>query len=233
MDESFEIVYPDGSNDDGSRILLAVRKPGQVAAQPDPSGAVVRRGAVSGNPSFDPVTGRFAGKKKVLEVVAQTVQTGALPSQSGIPTGVDPDAWARRMASVRDAARQLSDLTEASVTTFLKARVLDVNAVNIAQFMSDVQWQRLTDLADVLDEKLRGRGDVSIKANGAWTKRVFNGLDATMAGHLVKVLEGRGWSQDDIKNNIVKKVGNPEIRKHLETLYGAPLPTGEKQKEKV
>src|SRR3954454_14796960 len=44
-------------------VMFATRAPGQVAAQPDPSGAVVQRGAASGNPKFDPVTGRFAGGK--------------------------------------------------------------------------------------------------------------------------------------------------------------------------
>src|SRR4051794_20484071 len=47
----------------GGLVMFATRAPGQVAAQPDPSGAVVQRGAASGNPKFDPVTGRFAGGK--------------------------------------------------------------------------------------------------------------------------------------------------------------------------
>jgi hypothetical protein len=48
---------------DGGLVMFATRAPGQVAAQPDPSGAVVHRGARSGNAKFDPVTGRFAGGK--------------------------------------------------------------------------------------------------------------------------------------------------------------------------
>lgn len=208
-------------------VMLAVRAPGQVAAQPDPSGAVIYRGAASGNPKADPVTGRFAGKKlRPLEVVATTVQGGALPMQSGVPTGVDPVVWARRMAHVRDAARQLDDLTTETARTFLAARVADVNAVNIGQFIADVQWQKITDLADVLDEKMRTKGAVSIRASGRWIKRVFQNLDAAMAGHLVKVLEGRGWSQKEIKQSIIAKVGNTEVKKHLETLYGTALPEG-------
>ena len=62
------------TDDNGAPIMLAVRKPGQVAAQPDSSGAVLYRGARSGNANFDPITGKFAGKKlRGLEVVAQTV----------------------------------------------------------------------------------------------------------------------------------------------------------------
>ena len=62
------------------------RKPGQVAAQPDSSGAVLYRGARSGNANFDPITGKFAGKKlRKLEVVAQTVQGQAPTFRAGIP----------------------------------------------------------------------------------------------------------------------------------------------------
>jgi hypothetical protein len=132
MDDEYEIVYQDV---DEPPIMLATRAPGQVAAQPDPSGAVVRRGAASGNKNYDPITGRFAGKRLrplkegALEVVAETIQGGALPQQSGVPVGVDPAVWARRMAAVRDAGRQLEDLTFDTVRTFLAARVADVNQV--------------------------------------------------------------------------------------------------------
>jgi hypothetical protein len=229
MDEEFEIVYEDRNE---PPIMLAVRAPGQVAAQPDPSGAVVRRGAVSGNKNFDPVTGRFAGKKlkplkEGLEVVAETVQQGALPLQSGVPTGVDPAVWARRMAAVRDAGRQLEDLTFDTVRTFLASRVADVNQVDIAQFIADVQWQRIADLADVLDAK-RKKGPVNLNAQARWIKKVFNNLDGPMAGHLLKILEGRGWGVDEIKKNIIKRVSNAELKGHLETLYGTSLPEGEK-----
>lgn len=55
----------------GMPIMLAVRKPGQVAAQPDPSGVSIQRGAASGNPNADPKTGQFAkgGNTKVETVI--------------------------------------------------------------------------------------------------------------------------------------------------------------------
>jgi hypothetical protein len=222
------------SDEGEAPIMLAVRAPGQVAAQPDPSGAVVRRGAISGNKNYDPVTGRFAGKRlKALEVVAETVQQGALPFQSGVPTGVDAAVWARRMAAVRDAGRMLDDLTFDTVRTFLNARVLDVNAVDIGQFLADVQWQRIADLADVLDAKHRNKGNVNLSASAGWVKRVFASLDAPQAGHLLKIIEGRGWSQDDIKTHIIKRIKNKEIRGYLETLYGTPLEEGKPAPEPV
>lgn len=227
MAEELTFSLIDTDADTGAPIMLAVRAPGQVAAQPDPSGAVIRRGAVSGNANADPVTGRFAGKRlKKLEVVAETVQAGALPTQSGVPSGVDPMVWALRMAAVRDAGRELEDLTFDTLRTFLAARVTDVNQVDIGQFLADVKWQRIADLADVLDAKHRSKKAVNLNASGSWVKRVFANLDASEAGHLIKVIEGRGWSQDDIKNHIIKRVRNKEVRGYLETLYGAPLEEG-------
>jgi hypothetical protein len=231
-DEELTFSMIDRDADTGAPIMLAVRAPGQVAAQPDPSGAVIRRGAVSGNANADPVTGRFAGKKlKGLEVVAETVQAGALPTQSGVPAGVDPIVWSRRMAAVRDAARTLDELTADTVSTFLQARVADVNQVDIQQFLADAQWQRIADLADALDQKLKGKQPVRVGVTAGFARRVFAGLDGAMAGHLVKILEGKGWSVEDIKNNIVNKVKNPELKGHLDVLYGTPLPEGKKPKE--
>jgi hypothetical protein len=235
MPEDYEIYEVDGGHE--PPIMLAVRAPGQVAAQPDPSGAVVRRGAVSGNANADPVTGRFAGKKLkalrpggALSVVAETIQGGALPTQTGVPSGVDPIVWARRMAAVRDAARQLDELTADTVRTFLAARVADVNQVDIAQFLADSTWQRIADLADALDAKHRNKGEVNVKASASFIRRVFAGLDGAQAGHLVKILEGRGWSVDDIKKNIISRVKDPELKGHLEVLYGTALPEGDKEK---
>jgi hypothetical protein len=123
---------------------------------------------------------------------------------------------------VRDAARTLEDLTAETVGTFLRARVVDVNQVDIQQFLADAQWQRIADLADALDQKLKGKQAVKVGVTAGFARRVFDGLDGAMAGHLVKILEGKGWSTDDIKNNIVKKVKDPELKQHLDVLYGEP-----------
>ena len=228
MDEEF---YIEGG-DDEPPIMLAVRKPGQVAAQPDASGAVVARGAASGNPNFDPVTGKFAGKKlKKLEVVAQTVAGGAQPTFTGTPTGVAPDVWNRRMSIVRQAARTMEQMDINQAQTFLEGKVVDVNAVDLEGFLADVQWQRMADLADVLDAKVKTKLPVKMVAAGGWVKRVFLNLTVPEGAHLVKALEGKGWSPDDIYNNVVKKVNNKELRGYLEQLYGEPkLPTGKPMK---
>ena len=219
-------------DDDGAPIMLAVRKPGQVAAQPDSSGAVLYRGAASGNANFDPVTGKFAGKKlRGLEVVAQTVAEGAQPTFSGTPTGVDPAAWNRRMAIVRNAARTMEQMNLNQAQTFLNGKVVDVNAVDLNSFLADVQWQRMADLADVLDAKVKTKLPVKMVAQAGWVKRIFLNLTPAEGQHLIKALEGKGWTPEEINNNVVKKIRNPELRKMLEQLYSEPtLPTGKPMK---
>lgn len=59
-------------------IMLAVRAPGQVAAQPDPSGVSAARQAASGNSNFDPRTGRFASGGKGKSNPALTVNNPQL-----------------------------------------------------------------------------------------------------------------------------------------------------------
>lgn len=223
------------SDGDSAPVMFAVRKPGQVAAQPDASGAVLYRGAASGNPNFDPVTGKFAGKKlRALQVVAQTVQAGAPPLRSGVPTGVDPLVWERRLDMVRDAARTADEMTPVTATAFLTGRVPDVTKVDIQAFLDDVTSQRIADLADFLDYKIkpqRDRPDVKVTATAAWSRRVFNDLTPAQSLHLVKRLEGRGWEPDDIRRLVIAKVKNPERRKALEQAYGEGPPPEEEEKK--
>ena len=208
-------------DDNGAPIMLAVRKPGQVAAQPDSSGAVLYRGAASGNPRFDPITGKFAGKKlRALEVVAQTVAGGAQPTFTGTPTGVDPAVWNRRMAIVRNAARAMEQMDVNQARTFLEGKVTDVNAVDLNAFLADVQWQRMADLADVLDDRIKTGLPVKVIAPNQWVKRIFLNLTPAEGTHLVKALEGKGWDAEDIKQNVVKNITNKELRAQLEQLYG-------------
>lgn len=220
-------------SDNGGAPIMLARSPGQVADQGPGTGAIVYRGAAGGNPNFDPSTGRFSGKgKRALQVVAQTVQAGALPTQSGVPKGVDALVWGHRLDLVRDAARQMEMMDVASAQKFLQGRVVNINQVDINQFLADVKMQRITDIVDVLDTSVRAkeaRLPVKVIAPAGWQTKAMNGLNAAEVGHLVKRLEGRGWSPEDVSKYIVKRVKNPEIKGHLEQLYGQAAPKSGKK----
>lgn len=212
----------------GFPILLAVRKPGQVAAQPDPSGAVIIRGARSGNPQADPATGRFAGSGGTAtqpeEEVVQITRT--------LPQGMTEEVYERRQDIVRDAARELDDMDAGDAKDFLKGRVANLAQVNIDLFLRDVRAQRLDDLLDILDAQMRSRVAgmrrsrrfVRMAAPKGWTKRVFAGLDDNEVLKLVKRLEGRGWDPEDLTQHVIKRVTNEERRTKLEQLYGESRP---------
>jgi hypothetical protein len=214
----------DTDADSGAPVMFA-RAPGQVATQPESSGAVLFRGAASGNKNFDPVTGKFAGKKlNKLEVVAQTVQEGAPAGfRSGIPNGVDPLVWERRLDAVRDAAREDEMLTPVTAMQFLTGRVAVPAQVNIAAFLDDVTAQRIADVADALDysyKPKRDRPSVKVAAPAGWIRRVMAELTPPQTLHLVKRLEGRGWSPEDVKKLVIDRIRDPEKKKALQQLYG-------------
>src|SRR3954451_20008439 len=85
-------------------VMFATRAPGQVAAQPDPSGAVVQRGAVSGNAKFDPVTGRFAGGKSKGLKDGSASGNDKEPARNPGAGNIDPTAAQRRRDLTRRAA---------------------------------------------------------------------------------------------------------------------------------
>ena len=227
-------MHMDTDADTGAPIMFAVRKPGQVAAQPEDSGAVVYRGARSGNKNFDPITGHFAGNKpNKMQVVAQTVGAGPPVFRSGTPQGVDPLVWERRLDTVRDAAREDEMMDAVTATQFLTGKVPDVALVDMRAFLDDVMGQRIADAVDVLDhanKPRRDRPDVKVAAPAGWVRRVISELDTPQALHFVKRLEGKGWSPEEINKIVVSKIRDPERKKALQQLYGEiPLPTEKKE----
>lgn len=217
-------------------IMLAARAPGQVAAQPESSGAVVRRGAVSGNPNFDPITGKFAGQKlrglEVIQQAGEAIQAGAMPQRSGVPSGVSAHVWERRLDVVREAARLKDTMNAVNATAFLAEKVADVTQVDINAFLGDVRAQRLADLVDVLDQSVqarKARQPVRVLAPNSWTKRVFNELNDAEALSLLKRLEGKGWDADEINKYVVSKIRDKQRREFLQQSFGEPAAPEGKQ----
>jgi hypothetical protein len=218
------------ADDSGAPILLATRAPGQVAAQPDPSGVVILRGAASGNPKADPATGRFAGGASGRTVKQQGADVTIVQQTRTLPQGMDEATFERRHDIIREAAREMDKMGAGDAKDFLKGRVADLSTVNIDLFLQDVHAQRLDDLVDIFDAQLRNkvasmtraRRFVRVTAPKGWTTRVFAGLDDTQMIKLVTRLEGKGWDPKDLVKNVIGKVSNEERRTKLEQLYSEP-----------
>jgi len=209
--------------DDGWPILLATRAAGQVAAQRT-SGAVVLRGAASGNPSFDPASGRFAGKKQGQSVQQQGGDVVIVQQTRTLPQGVTVEQWEKRQDAVRSAARSLMDLNPQTAKEFLASHPL-VNAdqVNIDLFVRDVRAAKMDDLVDILDQQVNNP-TVRLNAPNTYSRNVLKGLDDQAVLNIAKRLEGRGWDAKQIQKNLIGKIGNAERKSKLGQLYGESKP---------
>lgn len=228
----------------GYPVLLAVRAPGQVAAQ-TPTGGVVRRGARSGNPNADPGSGQFTSARGGAAPGRQlTVEDGAVIVQQTrtIPQGQTVEQFEKRQDVVRDLARELDDVDKGDIKEFLK-RYDDVDAskVNIDLLKQDVRAQRLDDLLDILDYQMRSRVEgmrrsrrfVRVQAPAGFTKRVFAGLEDAEVLRLVQRLQGRGWDPEDLTKHVISRVSDEERRAKLEQLYGESKPKSGKKRKKA
>jgi hypothetical protein len=229
-----------GVDENGAPILLAVRAPGQVAAQPDPSGVVILRGASSGNPQADPVTGRFAGKAQGRTVTQQGNDVTVVQQTRTLPQGMDEATFEKRHDIIREAAREMDKMGAGDAKDFLKGRVADLSSINIDLFLRDVHAQRLDDLVDIFDTQLRNkvasmsraRRFVRVAAPKGWTNRVFAGLDDAQVVKLVTRLEGKGWDPKDLVKNVIGKISDEARRTQLEQAYGESRPKSGKKTKK-
>jgi hypothetical protein len=186
-------------------IELAVRAPGQVAAQ-NVSGASAYRGAASGNANFDPASGRFAPKAQKGGAPGAPVNPVAV-NPTGLPQGVTQDEWDRRTDAVTDAARSIETLDDVAVVNFLKGRVGNLDAVDVAAFQQSVIEQKMNDLTDILAQQLQtGRNPVSLKTSRSYATRVLGQLSAEQVQRLVSRLKARGFSDKQINKKVVKKL---------------------------
>lgn len=237
MAEDGKVDLDYGIDENGFPILLATRAPGQVAAQRT-SGAVVQRGARSGNPNADPASGRFTGPQGSGQEKSEVVQQSQTRT---IPQGLTQEQYEKRQDIVRDLAREMDDLDEGDLKDFLKRYPsVDFSKVRIDLLRTDVRAQRLDDLVDILDSQMRnrvegarrGRRFVKLAAPKGFTKRVFAGLEDSEVLALAKRLEGKGWDPADITKHVVSRVQNEERRTKLEQLYGEPKPKSGKKEAK-
>jgi hypothetical protein len=210
--------------EDGFPVMLATRAPGQVAAQPDPSGVTILRGARSGNPKADPVTGRFAGGKPGRAVAAKGGDVVVTQQTRNLPQGVTPEQWEKRQDIVRDAARQLAEINPEAAKRFLQAHPnVAADQVNVDLFVRDAQEQRVNDLIDVINATANG-GIIKVGASARVTKRIFNQLDDAQMLRVTKRLEGLGWEPETISREIIGNMADKSRRGVLEQAYGEKKP---------
>jgi hypothetical protein len=213
-------------------ITMFARAPGQVATQPPSSGAVVRRGATRGNPNFDPVTGKFAGKK-LRDPRDGEQGPGRTTQQTGAPRpgNLDPVALQRRRDLVRRAAAAMEEFTMTTAGQWLEAFGVDVASANVEQFLGDVRNQRVDYLVDAMRPNLRATVDaqhqnqvVTLKAPAAWTSSTLNSLTDGEMLQLYQRLAGQGFDPEDVSKNLIKRIRNKKRKTALEQLFGEAAP---------
>lgn len=199
----------DGSE---SHVFLAARAPGQVAAQTT-SGASVARGASSGNPNFDPASGRFATKTNKQAAPGDPTNPVVI-NPSGLPQGITQEEWDRRKDSVKDAARSIETFDIQAANNFLTDRVSDLSTVDVAAFQADVIQQKIDDLTDIFaDQMTRGRNQVTMKAPNSYSTRALGKLNDAQIDQLINRLKARGFSDKQINKKVVSRL--PSDKKNI------------------
>jgi len=221
-------------------VMFATRAPGQVAAQPDPSGAVVVRGARSGNAKFDPVTGRFAGgKSKGLKDDGSTGNKSG-PARDPSKGNIDPTAAQRRRDLTRRAASLMGEMTMTEASKWLESFGVDTAIANVETFLADVRQQRIDYLVDtmvpVLDSTVEAQHEgqvVSLKSPKSWNSSVLNSLTDAEVLQLHQRLVGQGFDPEDVSKNLIDGMRNKKRKEQLQQVFGepegAPTKGGEQQ----
>ena len=216
--------------EDGGLIMFAVRKPGQVAAQPDDSGAVVTRGAASGNPKFDPVTGKFAGGKGTGAPGDKGSSGNASgPARDPAKGNVDPTAAQRRRDLTRRAASLMGEMNMTEASKWLETFGVDTSIARVDQFLADVRDQRIDYLVDamvpVLESTVAAQHEgqvVTLKSPKSWNSSVLNSLTDAEVLQLHQRLVGQGFDSEDVQKNLIDGMRNKKRKTQLEQIFGEP-----------
>lgn len=219
----------------GSLVMFATRAPGQVAAQPDPSGAVVQRGAASGNPKFDPVTGRFAGGKG-KDLKGDGSGNDKNPARDPSKGNIDPTAAQRKRDLTRRAASLMGEMTMTEASKWLEQFGVDTALARVDTFLADVRDQRIDYLVDAMVPNLEStvaaqhEGQVvTFKSPKAWNSSVLNSLTDAELLQLHQRLVGQGFDPEDVSKNLIDGMRDKKRKTQLQQVFGEPT-TGEPTK---
>jgi hypothetical protein len=177
---------------------------------------IVDPDAKSGNPHHEVGSGRFGygpGKTNRRRTQDRRAMT-APPAQV--------DSVQRRRDAVIDAARTLDDLSPTGVATFVRKRWSGTKVLtdaDIQAFSNDALAQRLQDITDSLDYRVRkavyGRGGakvVKIEFPRGLARSTLRGLDNNQIATVLTRLRARGWSSDQLRRHIVRPFDDKDKR---------------------
>lgn len=214
------------TDEQGFPVFLAVRQPGQVAAQPDNAGAVLR-GASSGNPNADVASGRFTGKGSDKANGAGSNGSKVVKQTQAQKANVDPVALERRKDLVRRAASLMDEMNMGDASKWLEQFGVDVNSARVDTFLADVRAQRVDYLVDAMVPELRTVVDahkqgqvVQLKVPKSWSSAVLNNLTDAEFTRLHQRLAGQGFDAEDVAKNLVKRIKNKTRREQLGQVFG-------------
>src|SRR3954447_2413688 len=208
-------------------VMFATRAPGQVAAQPDPSGAVVNRGARSGNAKFDPVTGRFAGGKS--KDLKDGNGNDKEPARNPGAGNIDPTAAQRRRDLTRRAASLMGEMNMTEASKWLESLGVDTSIARVDTFLADVREQRIDYLVDtmvpVLESTVAAQHEgqvVTLKSPKSWNSAVMNSLTDAEMVQLHQRLVGQGFDSEDVSKNLIDGMRNKKRKTQLQQVFGEP-----------
>lgn len=210
-------------------VMFATRAPGQVAAQPDPSGAVVQRGAVSGNAKFDPVTGRFAGGKSKGLKDGSASGNDKEPARNPGAGNIDPTAAQRRRDLTRRAASLMGEMNMTEASKWLESFGVDTSIARVDTFLADVREQRIDYLVDtmvpVLESTVAAQHEgqvVTLKSPKSWNSAVMNSLTDAEMVQLHQRLVGQGFDPEDVSKNLIDGMRDKKRKAQLQQVFGEP-----------
>jgi len=171
----------------------------------------------SGNPAHEVGSGRFGdGRKK---------EKDSKKGGSGNPQPqVDPSEGSdqRRRDAITDAARTLEDLSPAGVEQFVRRRWAGRRALNqddIDAFAADARRQRVHDVVDALDFRIRkavygraGTRQPHVVIPRGLQRKSLSGLEREELVMIFTRLHERGWSDQQIKRHGIRRLDTSDKR---------------------
>lgn len=135
------------------------------------------------------------------------------------------DEWQRRQDTVRTLAREFDEVDHGDIREYLQGKTTrEMTDEEIGQFKHDILAQRVSDIADILDEQLRStsermkraRRTVRVQAPRGWLRRAFNTLDERAASQVAARLLQRGHDPETISSKVVSRIKDEEARQRIQ-----------------